>query len=112
MPKAPQPPKSKKLPRERPDDPIALGVQIMREATGQSDGRKPTGPSGRPRQRKRAENMTGQKTKPAGATYHGFVDDTDPRYQSGYNFLSGKNLNPQSATPSTTKPNRGPIKAP
>jgi hypothetical protein len=33
MPKAPQPPKSKKLPRKLPDDPIALGVAIMREAT-------------------------------------------------------------------------------
>jgi len=33
MPKAPQPPKSKKLPRKLPDDPIARGVAIMREAT-------------------------------------------------------------------------------
>ena len=33
-----KPPKSKKLPRKRPDDPIAVGVQIMREATGQDIG--------------------------------------------------------------------------
>lgn len=32
-PKAPVPPKSKKLPRKLPDDPIARGVAIMREAT-------------------------------------------------------------------------------
>jgi hypothetical protein len=38
-------------------------------------------------------SMTEQKTRPAGATYHGFVPDTDPRYNSGWNYLSGKNLN-------------------
>jgi len=32
--KAPYAPKSKKLPRNLPDDPIARGVAIMREATG------------------------------------------------------------------------------
>jgi hypothetical protein len=37
MPKAPKPPKSTKLPRKLPDDPIARGVAIMREATGQSN---------------------------------------------------------------------------
>jgi len=36
MTKAPKPPKSKKLPRKLPDDPIARGVAIMREATGQA----------------------------------------------------------------------------
>ena len=41
--------------------------------------------------------MTGPKTKKVGITYHGSVPATDPRYQSGWNFLSGKNLNPQSA---------------
>jgi hypothetical protein len=39
MPKAPKkpptPPKSTKLPRKLPDDPIARGVAIMREATGE-----------------------------------------------------------------------------
>ncbi len=35
MPKAPNPPKSKKLPRKLPDDPVSRAVQIMREATGQ-----------------------------------------------------------------------------
>ena len=38
MPKAPKPPKSTKLPRKRPDDPIAFDVQIMREATLQDVG--------------------------------------------------------------------------
>jgi hypothetical protein len=36
----------------------------------------------------------GPKTRQAGVTYHGFVPDTDPRYKSGWNYLSGKNLNP------------------
>ena len=36
MPKAPKPPKSTKLPRKLPEDPIARGVAIMREATGQT----------------------------------------------------------------------------
>jgi hypothetical protein len=31
-----------------------------------------------------------------GVTYHGYVPDTDPRYKSGWNFLSGKNLSPPS----------------
>ena len=33
-----QPPKSTKLPRKLPEDPIARGVAIMREATGQDVG--------------------------------------------------------------------------
>lgn len=33
--KSPIPPKSTKLPRKLPDDPIARGVAIMREATGE-----------------------------------------------------------------------------
>jgi hypothetical protein len=28
-------------------------------------------------------------------TYHGPVPETDPRYRSGWNFLSGKNLRPE-----------------
>jgi hypothetical protein len=36
----------------------------------------------------------GPKTRQGGAIYHGFVPDTDPRYKSGWNYLSGKNLNP------------------
>jgi hypothetical protein len=34
MPKAPDPPKSKKLPRKLPEDPVARAMAIMREATG------------------------------------------------------------------------------
>ena len=37
MPKGPQgqkPPKSKKLPRKLPEDPVSRAVAIMREATG------------------------------------------------------------------------------
>jgi hypothetical protein len=40
-------------------------------------------------------STTGPKTRPAGATYHGFVPDTDPRYNSGWNYLSAKNLTPK-----------------
>jgi hypothetical protein len=47
-PKPPAPPKSKKLPRKLPDDPIARGVAIMREATGES---KPTSGKLKPRKR-------------------------------------------------------------
>ena len=36
----------------------------------------------------------GPKTRQGRAIYHGFVPDTDPRYKSGWNYLSGKNLNP------------------
>ena len=36
----------------------------------------------------------GPKTRQGGTTWHGFVPDTDPRYKSGWNYLSGKNLNP------------------
>jgi hypothetical protein len=35
MPKAPQPPKSKKLPRKLPEDPVSRAVSIMRTATKQ-----------------------------------------------------------------------------
>ena len=45
--KPPTAPKSTKLPRKLPDDPIARGVAIMREATGQSA--KP--PSGKPKKK-------------------------------------------------------------
>jgi hypothetical protein len=36
------------------------------------------------------------KSPKAGITWKGFVLDTDPRYRSGWNYLSGKNLNPRS----------------
>jgi hypothetical protein len=45
--------------------------------------------------------MTRKPIKLGKLTYHGFVPDTDPRYNSGWNFLSGKNLNPGSKTPSS-----------
>ena len=38
MPKAPTPPKSKKLPRKLPEDPVARAMAIMREATGVEEG--------------------------------------------------------------------------
>jgi hypothetical protein len=54
--------------------------------------------------------------RPAGkATYHGSVPASDPRYQSGWNFLSGKNLaqlrggeptSPIETTRATPKPKR------
>jgi hypothetical protein len=45
--------------------------------------------------------MTKQKTRRGGATFHGFVPENDPRYQSGWNYLSGKNLNLPSKEKST-----------
>jgi hypothetical protein len=39
----------------------------------------------------------GPKTRKGRVIWHGFVPDTDPRYQSGWNYLCGKNLNPHSA---------------
>ena len=38
MPKAPKPPKSKKLPRKLPEDPVSPAVNIMRTATKQDVG--------------------------------------------------------------------------
>jgi hypothetical protein len=38
MPKAPQPPKSKKLLRKLPEDPVSRAVHIMRQATKQEVG--------------------------------------------------------------------------
>jgi hypothetical protein len=35
MPKAPQAPKSKKLPRKLPEDPVSRAVAIMQSATSQ-----------------------------------------------------------------------------
>ena len=44
--KAPTPPKSTKMPRKLPDDPVSRAVQIMREATGEKPKpRKLTRPS-------------------------------------------------------------------
>jgi hypothetical protein len=57
--------------------------------------------------RKRVEDMTGKKTQAVGNTWKGFVPDTDPRYKSGWNYLSGKNLSQPSDTKSqeaTEKP--------
>jgi hypothetical protein len=41
--------------------------------------------------------MTGKKT---GVIWKGWVPDTDPRYKSGWNYLSGKNLSQPSGTKS------------
>ena len=38
MPKAPKPPKSKKLPRKLPEDPVSRAVAIMRETTERLEG--------------------------------------------------------------------------
>ena len=32
--------------------------------------------------------MIGKKTRPAGATRHGWLPDTAPEYQSGWNFIA------------------------
>jgi len=47
-----------------------------------------------------AVETTGPKTKKAGATWRGFLPDTDPIYRSGWNFLAGANLNPVLPPPS------------
>jgi hypothetical protein len=40
--------------------------------------------------------MTKQKkTQPGRVIYHGSVQADDPRYSSGWNFLSPKNLRPE-----------------
>jgi hypothetical protein len=53
---------------------------------------------------------TGKETPKALGIWEGFVPDTDPRYGGGWNYLSGKNLNPHSAKPSKgrEKPDRKP----
>ena len=38
MPKGPKPPKSTKLPRKLPEDPVARAMAIMREATARHEG--------------------------------------------------------------------------
>ena len=43
---------------------------------------------------------TGKPTREAEVIYKGSVPATDPRYGGGWNYLSGKNLNPHSARPS------------
>jgi hypothetical protein len=59
----------------------------------------------------------GPKTRRGGLIYLGSVPDTDPRYQSGWNFLSGKNLSQLSGKASTepsspTKPSVPPVDEP
>ena len=56
-------------------------------------------------------NTTGQKTQKGGATYRGSLPATDPIYKSGWNYLSGKNLNPHSGKPSSA-PNQPPKRPP
>ncbi len=45
--------------------------------------------------------MTGKKIQTGGVTYHGFLPDTDPIYQGGWNFLNGKNLKSGTVNPKT-----------
>lgn len=45
--------------------------------------------------------MTEKKTQPNRVIYKGMAADTDEIYQGGWNYLAGKNLNPQSGAPST-----------
>jgi len=55
-----------------------------------------------------------KKTPKAGITWKGFVPDTDPRYKGGWNYLSGKNLNPHSekASKEQAKPEQKPVPKP
>src|SRR5262249_12257566 len=52
------------------------------------------------RERRQAVSTTWKPIQVGRITYKGSVPDTDPRYKSGWNYLSGKNLNPHSAKPS------------
>ena len=52
---------------------------------------------------------TEPKKKKAGATWGGFLPDTDPIYQGGWNFLTGANLNPALPPPSDEKPAEEPV---
>jgi hypothetical protein len=38
------------------------------------------------------EELKMTEKKKAGATWHGFVEDTHPIYKGGWNFLVGRNL--------------------
>jgi hypothetical protein len=55
--------------------------------------------------------MSKEPKQKAGATWHGFVPDTDPRYSSGWNYLSGKNLTPKppEREPVSAAPNAAPL---
>ena len=43
---------------------------------------------------------TGPKIPGAGATWRGWAKDTDPRYGTGWNFLTGENLSQRWKKPS------------
>jgi hypothetical protein len=45
--------------------------------------------------------MTGNPTRRVKVILHPSPHPTDPIYQTGWNFISGKNLSPTSAGPST-----------
>jgi hypothetical protein len=48
--------------------------------------------------------------KPKGRViYKGSVPDTDPRYKSGWNYLSGKNLKPPEREPVAAAPDAAPV---
>jgi hypothetical protein len=49
-------------------------------------------------------STTGKPIRQGRITWHGFVPDTDPRYKSGWNFLSSKHLNPRSPQQSEKPP--------
>ena len=55
--------------------------------------------------------MTGKKMPLGRLTYLGSLPATDPRHQSGWNFISGKNLSPPSRKPSAkpAAPNEEPL---
>jgi len=53
------------------------------------------------------EDTTPAPRKKGGVTYHGSIPDDDPRYQGGWNFLSGKEsgaaVEQESRTPRRTE---------
>ena len=56
--------------------------------------------------------MTEKKTQPNRVICKGMAADTDEIYQGGWNYLAGKNLNPQSGVPSTTPTQPAPPQTP
>jgi hypothetical protein len=52
--------------------------------------------------------MAGKQTRQGGLTYLGLAKDTDPIYQTGWNFISGSNLNRTKEQRPTSEPAKKP----
>ena len=52
--------------------------------------------------------MTGKQIRKGGLIWHGWAKDTDPIYQTGWNFISGSNLNRTKEQRPTSEPAKKP----